>query len=143
MNAGAQDWLRANSVLNPASGAASQRLTMGLTSMPAGGRHVSAGSQPAVSEAQINGLKAHAYVSSVELRRLMRSAPDLETRIELQELQDNLAKKSRISTATSTKDKTTKQPLKQRAHNRPYSSSISSKYGHGTDGARAAHSHTP
>jgi hypothetical protein len=73
----------------------------------------------------------------------MRSAPDLETRIKLQKLLDNLAKKSRISTVTSTKDKATKQPLKQRAHNRPYSSSISSKYGHWTDGARTAHSHIP
>ena len=143
MNAGAQDWLQANSVLNPASSAAYQRLTMGLSSIPAGVTHVSAGSRSAVSEAQINGLKAHAYVSSIELRRMMRSAPDLEKRIKLQELQKRVEKKSRISTVTSTQDKTPKQPLKQRAHNRPYSSSISSKYGHGTDGARAAHSHTP
>jgi hypothetical protein len=143
MNAGAQDWLQANSVLNPASSAASQRLTMGLSSMPAGGTHVSAGTRSGVSAAQINGLKAHAYVSSLELRRMMRSAPDLETRIKLQELLDNLAKKSRISTVTSTKDKATKQPLKQRDHNRPYSSSISSKSGYGTNSARTAHSHIP
>jgi hypothetical protein len=143
MNSGAQDWLQANSVLNPPSSAASQRLTMGLSAMPTGGTHVSAASRPGVSEAQINGLKAHAYVSSVELRRLMRSAPDLQTRIELQELQKRVAKKSRISTVNSTKGKATKQPLKQRDYNRPYSSSISGKSGHVTDSARAAHSHTP
>jgi len=143
MNAGAQDWLRANSVLNPASGAASQRLTMGLTSMPTDGTHVLAGSRSGVSAAQVNGLKAHAYVSSLALRRMMRSAPDLETRIKLQELQDYLAKKSRISTVTSTKDKAKTQSQKQRAHSRPYSSSISIKYGHGTNSARTAHSHTP
>jgi hypothetical protein len=142
MNAGAQDWLQANSVLNPASSAASQRLTMGLSSMPGGGTRVSAGTRPGVSAAQINGLKAHTYVSSIELRRMMRSAPDLQTLIKLQELQDYLAKKSRISTVTSTKDKATKQPLKQRDHNRPYSSSISSHYRHGTDSARTAYSHT-
>jgi hypothetical protein len=108
MNAPAQDWLQTNSVLNPASSAASQRLTMGLTSMPAGGTDVLAGTRSGVSAAQINGLKGHAYVSSIELRRMMRSAPDLETRIELRELLDNLTNKSRISTVTSTKDKATK-----------------------------------
>lgn len=143
MNAGAQDWLQANSVLNPASSAASQRLTMGLSSTPTGGTHVSAGTRSGVSEAQINGLKAHAYVSSIELRRMIRNAPDLQTRIKLQELKNNLAKKSRISTINSAKDQARRQPLKQRDHDRPYSSSISDKFGHGHDSARTTYSHTP
>ncbi len=143
MNAGAQDWLQANSVLHPASSAANQRLTMGLTSMPTSGTHVSTGSWSGVSEAQINDLKGHAYVSSLELRRMMRSAPDLETRIKLREIQKRVAKKSPVSTVTSTKDKGMRQPQKQRDHNRPYFSPIPSKSAHGTDSARTAHSHTP
>ena len=114
MNAGAQDWLQANSVLNPASSAASQRLTLGLSSMPAGGTHVSAGTRSGVSAAQINGLKAHAYVSSLKLRRMLRNAPDLETRIKLQELQDKRAKKTRSSAAKSAGSKTARERLENR-----------------------------
>lgn len=97
MNKGAQDWLQANSLLNPASGAASQRLMMRLPSMQDGGAYVSAGSRSGVSQTQINGFKPHAYVSSIQLRRMIHSSQDLETKIKLQELQERLAKKSRNS----------------------------------------------
>jgi len=74
------------------------------------GTHSLAGRRSVVSTDQINGLKAHAYVSSIKLRRMIRNAPDLQTRIKLQEIQDKLANKSHISTATSKGNKATKAP---------------------------------
>jgi hypothetical protein len=142
MNAGAQDWLQANSALNPASSAASQRLTMGLSSMPTGGTHVSAGTRSGVSAAQVNSLKTHAYVSPIELRRMMRNAPDLQTRIKLQELQDRLAKEPHIPTGDSTENKATKEQLKNQHGNKKHSSAMSGDQDHTTEIARKLSSHT-
>jgi len=143
MNAGVENWLQAGSVLNPAGNTANQRLMMGLASMPNRGTDLSAKNRLIVSAARINGMKDRAYESSIELRRRMRSAPDLATRIKLQELQDYLAKKSSISKAWSTKDKAVKPPLKRRDHNQPHSSSITSKYRNENGIARIARSDIP
>jgi hypothetical protein len=142
MNDGAQDWLHANSLLNPASSATSQRLIMGLTTMPSGGTHVSAGTRSGVSATQVNSLKTHAYVSSIELRRMIRNAPDLQTRIKLQELQDRLAKQSHIPTGDSTENKATKEQLKNQRGNRAHSSRKSGNNDHVTDITRVPSSHT-
>jgi hypothetical protein len=114
MNAGAQDWLQANSVLNPASSAASQRLLMGLNTMPAGSEHVSRRTESGVSTAQVSGLKGRAYISSIKLRRMIRNTPDLETRIKLRELQDRLAKESPNPPESSRESKAAKEQSKSR-----------------------------
>ncbi len=86
MNTGAQDWLGTNSVINPASTGVSQGGTAGRSSMAAG--------RTSVVGARTNGLKYKAYTSSIELRRMIRSAPDLQTRMKLQKQQETLARKS-------------------------------------------------
>lgn len=141
LNAGAQDWLQANSVLNPASSAASQHLLMGLTTMPTGGAHPSPGARSGVSAAQINSLKTHAYVSSIELRRMMRNASDLQTRIKLQELQDRLAKQSHNPARSSTKNKAAKEQSKNQHRNTDHSSRNPSNNNNATDIAKALSSH--
>ena len=136
MNAGAQDWLQTNSVLNPASGAAAQRLIMGLSSVPASGTDFSAGSRSGVSTDQISALKTHGYVSSIKLRRMIRNAPDLETRIKLQELQDKRAKKSHSSTANSKGNRATKERLENRSASKTHSLPPSGEHDHATNRTR-------
>jgi hypothetical protein len=97
MNTGAQDWLGANSAINPASTGASQGGTAGLSSMAAG--------RTSVVGARTNGLKKRTYTSSIELRRMMRSAPDLQTRMKLQREQETLTKKSTKSSYHSTNER--------------------------------------
>lgn len=112
MNAGVQDWLYANSVLNPASNAVSERQLMGLSTMPTSSRRVSTRTGSSTFETQIDSLKTRAYVSSIELRRMIRNAPDLRTRIKLQELQDRLEKQSHHTTGRSSGNKASSEQLK-------------------------------
>ena len=101
MSAGTLPSLQGTSLFNPAGGAASGRRAMTLGSMPSGSTHRSSGSEPGISSNPVNDLKSHAYISSIVLRRMIRTAPDLETRIKLQELQDKLSNKSHISSVSS------------------------------------------
>jgi hypothetical protein len=76
--------------LNPAISTA---LT-GMNSVPHAGIHPSAGSRSGwlVDAARTRG--SHAYISSIKLRRMIRSAPDIETRMKLRELQTKLEEHS-------------------------------------------------
>lgn len=101
MNTGAQDWLGANSAINPASTGASQGGTAGLSSMAAG--------RTSVVGARTNGLKYKAYTSPIELRRMIRSAPDMQTRKKLQKQQETLARKSTRSSDHSRNERSMKE----------------------------------
>jgi len=142
MNAGAQNWLQANSALNPASSTASRRLMMGLTTMPTGGTHVAERTGSGLAAAQTNRLKTHVFVSSIELRRMMRQAPDLQTRIELQELQDRLAKQSHIPTEVSKKRKAANEQGKNQHGNRLHPSRRLRNSDFATNMTKALTSHT-
>lgn len=93
--------LRGTSLFNPASGAVSGRRTMTLGSKASGGTYLASGSEAGISSDPVGDLKSHAYISSIVLRRMMRTAPDLQTRIKLQELENKLSNKSYISTTSS------------------------------------------
>jgi hypothetical protein len=97
-NFGAQDWLNVNTLLNPASSTASTRLTMGLSSSLSISKHFSQGTEPNPSADSVQEFEAHAYVSPIKLRTMMRSAPDLETRLKLQRLSEEQKKRSGKST---------------------------------------------
>ncbi len=60
-----------------------------LSPIPRAGASQLGGSD--VSQKTAQELGDHAYVSTIKLRRMMRKAPDLETRIELQELDGKIA----------------------------------------------------
>ena len=99
-NAGAQDWLKATSVINPASTASLQKLTMGLSSTSTGTIHRSTGvrSSAGTSEAdesaeEANELMKHTYVSQMKVRRLSRNAKDLETRLKVEKLMRRVEEK--------------------------------------------------
>lgn len=62
-----------------------------LSPIPRAGASQLGGSD--VSQKTAQELGNHAYVSTIKLRRMMRKAPDLETRIELRELDSKIAGK--------------------------------------------------
>lgn len=95
MNSGAQDWLDANTLLNPSSSLTSTRLTMGLGSNLSSGKHFSQGAEPNSSSDSVQQFESHAYISPIKLRRMMRNAPDLETRLKLRRLSEKQKKKSK------------------------------------------------
>lgn len=99
MNGGAQYRLQTNPAPTPANRFAFQPSTMGGSSAPVGGNQSSAGTRPGTSADQVGSLANHAYVSPIKLRRMIRNAPDLQTRMRLREMQKNLAEKSRIPAA--------------------------------------------
>jgi hypothetical protein len=93
INLGAEDWLKADSALNPAGSVAFSRLKMGLSPTPYSAVSFSrnVGSDDSLEAAQELG--THAYISTIKLRKMIRNAPDLATRIKLQELSDKLTGK--------------------------------------------------
>jgi hypothetical protein len=104
MNQGTQDWLRANSVLNPSSSLAASRLKMGASPNFAGSSSRPTGTTN--SAEVVKDSTKRAYISSIKLRRMMRNAPDLETRIKLRELSESLANttvKPRVSDQEGTR----------------------------------------
>jgi hypothetical protein len=137
MSAGALPSLQATSLFNPAGGAASGRLTMTLGSMPSGSTHRSSGSEPGVSSNPVGDLKSHAYISSIVLRRMIRTAPDLETRIKLQEIQGKLSSKSHASSVSSKGNQARKGRSKGAHVGTADSSSMSDGHGRAADVARA------
>ena len=134
MNKGAQGRLGANSAINPASTGSPLSGTMGRTSMTARGE--------SAFGASTNGVKNQAYTSSIELRRMIRSAPDLQTRMRLQRLQDNLAQKSRASISNLTGHQGAKEQLKNRHQNKAYSSSGRGGHDNVNDGTKLSSSRT-
>lgn len=92
MDAGALNWLKATSLINPASAASSQRPTMGLSSTPVGVGYLRTRTGSSSSSKQIDELMERAYVSPIEVRRLSRNTHDLATRIRLERLSRRLEK---------------------------------------------------
>lgn len=74
-------------MLNSESGAVLKRGQLGRTASPLSG-HIY--SQRASSNAAADGVKSlttHAYISPIKLRRNMRNAPDLQSRLQLRRLE--------------------------------------------------------
>jgi hypothetical protein len=141
MNTATLASLPGNTLFNPANGATSGRRMMALTLMPSGSTHLSSGTEPGVSSDPVSDLKSHAYISSIVLRRMIRTAPDLQTRIKLQELQNKLSNKSHISTANSRGNQATKGRLKTHHDKATYSSSMSGGHSRATDSTMTLSSH--
>jgi hypothetical protein len=97
-NFGVQNWLDADTLLNPSSSLAATRSTMGLTPSLTDSKNFSHGTGPSSSENSVQELESHAYVSPIKLRKMMRSAPDLETRLKLRRRSETEKGKSGIST---------------------------------------------
>jgi hypothetical protein len=142
MNAGTLASLSGTSLFNPTSGAASGRRMMPLGSMPSGGTHRASGSEPGVSADQVKDLKSHAYVSPITVRRMMRNASDLQTRIKLQELQSKLSNKAHVSTVSAKGDQARKGRSKDHHVSTADPSSMSDGHGRAAYIARALSSHS-
>jgi hypothetical protein len=99
-NVGVQNWLDADTLLNPSSSLAATRLTMGLSANLTDSKHFSQGTGPSSSANSVEEFESHAYVSPIKLRKMMRSAPDLETRFKLRRLNEEQKRKSHGSTGT-------------------------------------------
>jgi hypothetical protein len=142
MSTGTLTSQQVTSLFDPASGAASGRRAMTLGSKPSGGTYLALGSGTAISSNPVSDLKSHAYISSIVLRRMIRTAPDLQTRIKLQELQSKLSNKSNISTTSSKGHQATKGRLNTRHDKVTYSSPMSGGHSRATDNIIALSSHT-
>lgn len=125
MHAVAQSWQHGNSQLNPAGGDAFQSLTRSLGSASTGSTRSASQAESEAAPDRLNVFKNRAYVSSIEIRRMMRQAPDLMTRIRLQELQGRLAGSARTSNRRSTADKATEERPRDRSGLASHSSGIS------------------
>jgi hypothetical protein len=87
IRSGIQNGVSANTTSGSASILDLQYLAKGQSTRPLSSR--------AVTRQSVDSLKAKAYVSRVELRRMLRDAPDLQTRMKLQKVLDGLTKRSR------------------------------------------------
>jgi hypothetical protein len=110
-NFGVQNWLNADTLLNPASSSSATRLTMGLGQDLPGSKHFSQGTGPSSSKNSAEELEGHAYISPIKLRKMMRDAPDLETRIRLQRLLQRLNDEQKRKSGSSTDNRL---PLKNK-----------------------------
>lgn len=127
----------------PTSSGTFQRHFVGLGSAPIGYIPASASSRSSVPAAgQIAGLKTKAYLSPIKLRRMMRNAHDLQTRIELRELQDRPTKGSHVATGIAKKHKTMTDQLTNEPGDNGYFPSGLAGHGHLIDSARRLSSHT-
>jgi hypothetical protein len=142
INAGTRTSPQVNSAVHPASGAASSRLMMGMSAMPSIGTFPLSGTTPGGSSEQMGDLESHAYVSSIKLRRSIRTAPDLQTRIRLEALQNKLVVTSHASMGNSKGNRATKKPLNNRHGNSANSSLTSEVRERATESTRALPSHT-
>jgi hypothetical protein len=142
MNAGTLASLSGTSLFNPASSAGSGRRMVPPGSMPSGSTHRASGSEPGVSADQVKDLKSHAYVSSITVRRMMRNASDLQTRIKLQELQSKLSNKTHVSTVSSKGNPARKGRSKDHHVSTADSSPMSDGHGRAAYVARTLSSHS-
>jgi hypothetical protein len=110
-NFGVQNWLNADTLLNPASSLAATRLTMGLSPNLTDSKHFSHGTGQSSSENSIQELEGHAYLSPIKLRKMMRNAPDLETRLRLRRLLEKLNDEQKRKSGNSTDNRL---PLKNK-----------------------------
>jgi hypothetical protein len=142
VNSGTLAALPGNALFSRAMGAASGRRMMALKSMPSGSPHLSAGSKPGASFNPVGDLQFHAYISSIVLRRMIRTAPDLQTRIKLQGLQKKLSNQSYISTAPSRESQPMKARLKHHHDRASYPSPTQGGHSPATDSNMALSSLT-
>jgi hypothetical protein len=73
----------------------------------------------------VQEVRTHAYISTIKLRWMMRNAPDLETRLKLQELNDELKKKPVKPLDNHEERGATEEKLEQDLKGLPDSSSMS------------------
>jgi hypothetical protein len=142
LNAGTRTSPQVSSAVHPVSGAASAWLMMGMSPTPSIGTYPLSGATPAGSSEQMSDLESHAYVSSIKLRRSVRTAPDLQARIRLQALQNKVAAKPHVSMGNSKRNRATKKPLNNRHGNNANSSLTSDIQELATDSTRALPPHT-
>lgn len=138
--------LGADSALNPAGGLASSQKTGAgtgvamLFSHPSGTRH---------SSDSVEELERRSYISPAKLRRMIRDAPDLETRIKLRKLSEKQASKQ-AKPLEGSQEKTAGEKLGQKLERISSSSSRSASGSkmprtgdrHGANGSKRTHSHT-
>jgi len=136
INSGTSEWLNTKSLPNPAGGAASQRHFLGFGSVPIGNIQLAARSTSSTSADEITALKSRAYLSPIKLRRMMRNAPDLQTRIELRQLHDRLTKRSHIATGIAKKDKAMTRQLTNGPRDTVYSTPELVGHGRGSESTR-------
>ncbi len=83
--------MKANSVLHPANSLAFSRLKTGVSPIPYSAASFSQNAESDDSLGAAQELGSHAYVSSIKLRKMMRSASDFETRLELEKIRAKMA----------------------------------------------------
>jgi hypothetical protein len=93
-NFGTQDWLNANTIVNPAKAALPTRLSTGLNSSQSDSKHLTHGSGQSLPIDSVPEFEGRAYVSPIKLRRMMRNAPDMETRFKLRRLSEKQKEES-------------------------------------------------
>ena len=128
----------ADSTGNQVSRNALLHQAMGISSMPLGANYSFAGSGSENAAGMLDQLKHRAYVSPIKLRRQMRSAPDLETRIKLRELQAEKAKKSRSFAENMADRNSMHERLENGSANRDHSPRSADKGNH-VSGSAAYH----
>ena len=112
MNFGAEDWVKANSALNPANSLAFSRLKTGVSPIPYSAASFSQHAESDDSLGAAQELGSHAYVSTIKLRKMMRSASDFETRLELEKISAKVAGKHDKATDSYEKSKAREENLK-------------------------------
>ena len=132
---------RLNTDYTKSSGVSSQLMRQPIPIRPRG-THLSSGARADVSSGRIADLESHAYISPIKLRIMIRNAPDLETRIKLQELQEKLVNKSHIFMGSSKGSPGSKGQPKGPNGDRAHSSSLSGDHDRTTDGLRILSSRT-
>jgi hypothetical protein len=112
INSGSLRWRNTKSVADPAS------------------------SKAIIPDDEIAGLKAKAHLNPMKLRRMMWSAPDLQTRIELRKLQETLTKPTSIETGVSKRFKATAGRVTNEPRSNAGVSSRPVRHRRATDGSR-------
>jgi hypothetical protein len=94
-----------------------------MNSLTAPGAHRSVTSGSSAYAATVKSLQSRAYVSPIQVRKMIRTAPDLQSRIKLRELQDKLAEDSRNAKTKSKKNAGSRKEDGQMTGSREYAKS--------------------
>jgi hypothetical protein len=131
-----QDSWQANLGLNPAGSLTSPRHRTGLASHSAISSYHPAGRN---SSNEVQAFAAHAYISPIKLRRMIRDAPDEETRMKLRKLNDKVSDTSTSSRESKPREETAGQRMKEKLSGGSSRSSSKSKYSSNRHTARSSH----
>ncbi len=93
-NFGTQDWLNANAIVNPAKTTFPTQLSTRLNSNLSDNKHLTHGFSQNLPIDSVPEFEGRAYVSPIKLRRIMRNAPDMETRFKLRRLNEKQKEES-------------------------------------------------